>query len=179
MPSAPVIVVDYDPAWPAQFAELRRVIAAALGDLALAIEHVGSTAIPGLAAKPIIDLDVVIASSECLPEVVARLAALGYAHEGDLDVPGREAFARQDDRTPWDGTGRAWPEHHLYVCPQDSAELARHLAFRDHLRAYPDAAAAYAALKRRLALRFRNDREAYTLGKSAFVEGVLKGAMAG
>jgi GrpB-like predicted nucleotidyltransferase (UPF0157 family) len=83
-----VVVVDYDPAWPATFARLRERVVEVLGPLAVAVEHVGSTAVPGLAAKPIVDLDVVIADRGDLPEVVRRLRPLGYRHEGDLGVPG-------------------------------------------------------------------------------------------
>ena len=131
----PVVVVPHDPAWVAAFEALRAVYVASLGDLALAIHHVGSTSVPGLAAKPIIDVDVEIRSREILPSVVRALAALGYRHEGDLGVHGREAFAPESDDVPRDGSGRRWPEHHLYVCASDSPELRRHLVFRDWLRA--------------------------------------------
>jgi len=170
----PVIIGDYDPQWPVAFAALRQVIGAALGDLAVAIEHVGSTAVPGLAAKPIIDLVVVIASRAQLPAVIAALARLGYIHEGDKGIPGREAFDRAGPDVPRDGSGQTWPDQHLYVCARDNAELARQLAFRDYLRAHPPAAAAYAALKRELAREFRHDREAYTDHKRDFVEGILR-----
>lgn len=166
-------VVDYDPAWPETFAGISRVVAAALGPLALSIEHVGSTAVPGLGAKPIIDLDVVIESPHVLPLVVEALRALGYSHEGNGGIPGREAFGRGGAAVPADGSGRAWPAHHLYVCPSDSEELRRHLRFRDYLRSHPDSAARYDALKRDLAHRHADDIDAYVAGKSAFVERIL------
>jgi GrpB-like predicted nucleotidyltransferase (UPF0157 family) len=172
----PVEIIDYDPRWPQAFADLKAVLLGRLGDLALEVEHVGSTAVPGLCAKPIIDLDVVIANRQSLPEVIRRLAGLGYAHEGDLGIAGREAFARSAADVPRDGRGRTWPEHHLYVCDKNSNELRRHLAFRDALRADPDRTAAYGRLKRELASRFRNDREAYGHGKSEFIERVLRQA---
>jgi GrpB-like predicted nucleotidyltransferase (UPF0157 family) len=159
---ARVVVMDYDPAWPATFLRLRDRVAEALGPLALAVEHVGSTAVPGLAAKPIVDLDVVIADRS-VPEVVRRLGRLGYRHEGDLGVPGREAFT----------TPAGLPAHHLYVCAAGSDPLLRHLAFRDALRADGRTAGAYADLKRSLAVRLGHDRVAYTEGKSAFIEQVL------
>ncbi|HEY6497445.1 MAG TPA: GrpB family protein, partial [Trebonia sp.] len=134
---APVEIVDYDPRWPQTFASLRDRIAAAVGPLARRIEHVGSTAVPGLPAKPVIDLDVVIATPAEVPEVIARLGTLGYRHEGDLGITGREAFAG-----PIGG-----PAHHLYVCAADGRELARHLALRDYLRTHPEQARAYAELK--------------------------------
>lgn len=173
----PIVIVDYDPQWPVVFMDLNRVIGRALGDLAVTIEHVGSTAVPGLAAKPIIDLDVVIESTEQLPAVVPILATLGYTHQGDLGIPSREAFACQSEDAPHDGTGRQWPEHHLYVCAKDSRELRRHLAFRDFLRANVNHLSAYGIIKRQLAQQFRNDRDAYCNGKTAFIEMTLQGAM--
>jgi len=137
-----VTIVDYEHAWP-----------------------VGSTAAPGLAAKPIIDLDAVVRPPD-LPAAIARLSAAGYVHEGDLGVPGREAFV-----PPPGG-----PAHHLYLCGQDSVELRRQLFFRDYLRSHPEAVAEYATLKRALAARCGHDRLAYTEGKSAFVEGILRRA---
>ena len=164
--NAPVEIADYDPGWPAAFAALRAQIAAALGPLAQRIEHVGSTAVPGLPAKPVIDLDVVIATLAELPEVISRLATLGYLHEGDLGITGREAFA----------SPAATPARHLYVCTADSRELARHLAFRDYLRTHPGQARTYAKLKRSLAAQFRSDRDAYSRSKAAFVEQALAAA---
>jgi len=163
--TGPIVIVDYDPRWAAIFVQLRARLAATLGPLAIRIEHVGSTAVPGLAAKPIIDLDVVIASRDPLPAVIRRLQPLGYHHEGDLGVPGREAFTTPPDTYP----------HHLYVCAADSAALARHLAFRELLRAHPETARAYGELKRSLAVRFGSDRTAYTDAKTAFTEAVIAG----
>ena len=159
----PVVVVPYDPAWPAAFALLRDRIAPVLGELAVGIEHVGSTAVPGLDAKPIIDIDVVIRHADDLPEVAARLATLGYTQLGDLGIIGREAFRATS----------GLPRHHLYVCAAGAAPLQAHLTLRDALRGDGDLAAAYAALKRDLAQRFRDDRDAYAEGKSAFVTAVL------
>jgi GrpB-like predicted nucleotidyltransferase (UPF0157 family) len=165
----PIVVVASDPGWPARFLQLRDRLAAALGPLAIRIEHVGSTAVPGLAAKPIIDLDVVIATRDDLPAVIDRLRPLGYRHQGDLGVPGREAFASPPGSPP----------HHLYPCTSASAALARHLALRDLLRADPPAARAYADLKRSLAARFRHDRAAYADAKTDFIETLLAGRRQG
>ncbi|MXW26767.1 MAG: GrpB family protein [Dehalococcoidia bacterium] len=166
-------IIDYDPAWPDTFAGLSSALAAALGPLALRIEHVGSTSVPGLGAKPIIDIDVIIESPRLLPLVVEGLGTLGYSHEGDGGIPDREAFGRAGAMVPADGSGRVWPAHHLYVCPSGSEELQRHLRFRDYLRSHPDSAARYEALKRDLAHRHANDIDAYVAGKSAFVERIL------
>jgi GrpB-like predicted nucleotidyltransferase (UPF0157 family) len=155
----PIIVSDYDLKWPGVFQLLRKRIAGALGDMAAAIEHVGSTAVPDLAAKPIVDIDVLLASEAMLPTAIERLASLGYIHQGDLGVPEREAF-----RAPAKD-----PPHHLYVCPPCSAEFRRHVAFRDYLRSHPKDAKIYADLKRALAEQFRNDRPRYNTAKGEFV----------
>ena len=156
----PIIVLDYDPNWPVVFQSLRKRIAETLGDMAAAIEHVGSTAVPNLAAKPVIDIDVLLTSETMLPAAIERLASLGYIHRGSLGVPEREAFL-----APADG-----PPHHLYVCPPRSAECRRHLAFRNYLRAHPLDAKIYGDLKRGLATQFREDRPAYVNAKGEFVE---------
>jgi GrpB-like predicted nucleotidyltransferase (UPF0157 family) len=168
MTGQPVHIVDYDPQWPATFEHLRDQLTDALGGLALQIEHVGSTAVAGLAAKPIIDIDVVIRSRGDLPAIIGKLRPLGYQPEGDLGVPDREAFT----------TPMGAPPHHLYVCPADSAALARHLAFRDFLRTHPTTARAYGQLKRSLARQFRTDRVGYTEAKTEFIEQVLNGGRA-
>ena len=161
--TAPVIIQDYDPIWPQQFDTLRSRIAAVLGPLATSIDHVGSTAVPGLAAKPIIDLDILIRTAADLPLVITRLASLGYEHRGDLGIKGREAF-----RAPADVFA-----HHLYVCPPSSQEYRRHIAFRNHLRTHLQDATAYANLKRQLAVKFGAEREKYNEAKAEFVEEIL------
>jgi GrpB-like predicted nucleotidyltransferase (UPF0157 family) len=165
----PVIIVDYDPRWPQVFQDLRAPVVAALGDLVVTVEHVGSTAVPGLAAKPIIDMDVVVLSAREIPEAIARLAALGYVHRGDLGITGREAFTSPPEK----------PRHHLYLCASDSEELRRHRCFRDFLLRHPEEARAYAALKQAAALRFTDDRVAYNEAKTQFVEAVLQRASLG
>jgi GrpB-like predicted nucleotidyltransferase (UPF0157 family) len=154
----PIFIVDYDPEWPREFDALRDRVAAAVGDIAVAIEHVGSTAVRGLAAKPIIDL-VVVVEPEDVRRAVKRLVAIGYVHRGNLGVEGREAFSAP-------GSDR---RHHLYVSPTDSEELRAQLAFRDRLRSDGALAAEYEALKRELAVRFRDDRMGYTDAKTEFV----------
>ena len=143
---------------------LRSRIAAGLNEIAASIDHVGSTAVPGLAAKPIIDIDVLLRSSTDLPLVMHRLAELGYEHRGDLGVSGREAFRVKSSVI----------QHHLYVCPPGNREYSRHIAFRDYLRAHPVDANAYVCLKRELAEKFGEDREAYSQAKSEFVQRILQ-----
>jgi GrpB-like predicted nucleotidyltransferase (UPF0157 family) len=159
-----VQVVDYDPEWPAVFDALASRVRACLGDVALRIEHIGSTSVPGLPAKPVIDMDAVVRSTAEIPLAVERLATIGYDHEGDLGIPGREAF--------W------WPageqRHHLYLLVEGARELRRHIAFRDALRADTTLRDEYAALKGSLADQHRTDIEGYVAGKDAFVESVLR-----
>jgi GrpB-like predicted nucleotidyltransferase (UPF0157 family) len=161
-----IVVSDYDPRWPAFFAQIRERLWPAVRDLAIAIEHVGSTAVPGLAAKPIIDVDIIIPSGETLPQVVERLEALGYTHLGNLGIPGRDAFRESSDL----------PKHNLYVCPQGSIGLRNHLAVRDYLRAHPEAVEAYAALKRGLAQQFPQDIARYVDGKTDLIASILRAA---
>ena len=167
-PKEMIVLVEYDPGWPTLFHELSIPVQNALGDIAVGIEHIGSTAVPGLLAKPVIDIDVVIRSLSDLPIAVTRLAVLGYTHQGDLGIHGREAF-----RAP-----ASSPAHHLYVCPVDGAELRRHRQFRDYLRTHPEVANKYAALKRDALRRFPLDRIAYTTAKSDFIEEVLRASPA-
>jgi GrpB-like predicted nucleotidyltransferase (UPF0157 family) len=170
-----VVIVPYNADWPSEAKALESVYVNALDGLAVRVEHVGSTSVPELSAKPIIDIDVVIENRSTLNEVIERLSALGYRHEGDLGVAGRESFS-SDGATdvPRDGTGRHWMAHHLYVCGTDCAALDRHLRFRDWLRSNRDGAAAYGRLKANLAGAFPNDRERYTRGKTAFIEAALR-----
>jgi GrpB-like predicted nucleotidyltransferase (UPF0157 family) len=158
-----IVVTEYDPAWPRLFEMLRGRLLDVLGELAVAVEHVGSTSVPGLAAKPVVDIDAVVSSAEYVSLAVERLERAGYRHEGDLGISGREAFE------PPAGA----PAHHLYVLPANSEELRRHLAFRYHLRSHPEAAMAYAALKRKALRRFGGDRRVYTEAKEDFVERLL------
>ena len=166
MKTRKVIVLPYDPNWKTDFEAIQTEIAAAMGDLALAIEHVGSTSVPGMSGKPCIDIDVVISDRDALPAAIDRLAQIGYEHEGDLGIPDRHAF-RYDGKTHLQ-------KHHLYVCPQDSAELHRHLTFRDHLRTHPDDAARYSAIKAEAAHLYPDDIDSYIRHKSPCIEDIYR-----
>jgi len=159
-----ITVIDYDPRWPTQFNEMRSIISQAVGDSAIAIEHVGSTAVPGLAAKPIIDIDVVVASPATVSVAIERLAVIGYEHQGNLGMEDREAFKNPP------GSLR----HHLYVCLQAGTALQNHLSLRYYLRSNPDAAAKYGQLKTQLAIRFPTDIDKYIDGKTDFILEVLR-----
>lgn len=162
----PIVVADYDPGWPAVFEELARPVREAVADLGADVEHVGSTSVPGLAAKPIIDIDVAVPAASDVPAAIERLRALGYVYQGEKGIRGRHAFL--------------WPpqtvRHHVYVVVSGSPPHADHLIFRDHLRAHPEVGVKYAELKRELAGRHRDDQLAYTEAKDAFVADVLRSA---
>jgi GrpB-like predicted nucleotidyltransferase (UPF0157 family) len=159
-----IAVVDYDPAWPIRFVALRSTILSAVGEVALAVEHIGSTSVPGLAAKPIIDIDVVVASAADITAAIERLAVIGYEHRGNLGVEGREAFSSPPEP----------PQHYLYVCVQGGTALQNHLALRDYLRNNSGAALEYGLLKKQLAARFPQDIDRYVGGKTDFILEVLR-----
>ncbi len=159
-----VVVVDYDPLWPQVFQQFHARIWPVVRDVALSIEHVGSTAVPGLAAKPIIDMTVVVPSPHEVPLVIERLATLGYEHRGDLGIEGREAFTRP----------AGLPAHNLYVSPPGTLGLQNQLAVRDYLRTHPPTARAYGELKKRLAREFPDDIVSYIDGKTDLLLEVLR-----
>ena len=160
-----IVVVDYDPSWPTQFEALKASLWPSLAGVALAVEHVGSTSVPALAAKPVIDLDVVVSEHD-VARGIERLARLGYEHRGDLGIPLREAFQRPANTVP----------HNLYLCPRNSPALANHIALRDHLRRNAQSAQAYGVLKKRLASECAGDIDAYVEGKTEFIVSVLREA---
>jgi GrpB-like predicted nucleotidyltransferase (UPF0157 family) len=166
-------IVKFDEQWAETFQSIKQVISKSLNDLIIEIEHVGSTSIQGLGAKPILDIDIVIESYDVFPKVILGLEQIGYFHQEEWSFEGREAFGRKDISTPWDGKGTQWMEHHLYVCNKDSKELARHLAFRDYLRNNPQAVIEYENIKKNLADTVK-DRKTYTLGKKEFIDKILE-----
>jgi LmbE family N-acetylglucosaminyl deacetylase/GrpB-like predicted nucleotidyltransferase (UPF0157 family) len=153
------LIHAYNPEWAEWFAQLQKMLSDGLGDSAIAIEHVGSTSVPGLAAKAIIDIDVVI-EPERFAEVRTKLGSLGYAHNGDQGIPTREAFKLVDPQAK-----ATRPPHHLYVCPKGSPELARHLYFRERMKARSDERDQYAAKKRLMAELCDQDRKLYAAVK--------------
>ncbi|HEX7137113.1 MAG TPA: GrpB family protein [Vicinamibacterales bacterium] len=161
-----IVVVEYDSNWPTIFEQLRMRIWPAVPDCASSIEHVGSTSVPGLAAKPIIDVTVVVPTGADVAGGISRLAALGYVHQGNLGVEGREAF-----RAPG-----STPRHHLYLCPSDSLALRNHLVVREYLRTHPEVAKQYGDLKRRLAEQFPADIDGYVAGKTDLIIRMLAAA---
>lgn len=162
MRTAKVIVMPYDKAWKTAFFEIKQEIEAAAGDLIIGIEHVGSTSVEGMSAKPCIDIDVIIEDDTVFEAVAQALVSIGYIHEGNLGIADREAFR-------YSGKDHLL-KHHLYVCPQYSEELRRHMTFRDFLRSDPDAAATYSRVKEEAARLFPNDIDGYIRHKTPCIE---------
>jgi GrpB-like predicted nucleotidyltransferase (UPF0157 family) len=169
-----IVVADYSPEWPRIFEDLKRVYVVSLGNLISEIHHVGSTSIPGLAAKPVIDIDLVIENRSILTEVISRLAPLGYEHRGNLGIPDREAFGRVSEQVPLDGSGRIWLKHNLYCCHRGCVPLRNHLALRDYLRTNTEKALEYGELKKRNALEAAGDIDQYIELKTSFILGILQ-----
>ncbi len=153
----------YNPEWANTFERIRALVWPAVQHASMSLEHVGSTSVPGLSAKPVIDACIVVASRRDLPYVVKALNALGYTHRGDLGVPDREAF-----RSP-----ASLPKHHLYASPRGSLSLKNQLGLRDYLRSTPQAMLEYGELKESLARQFPDDIDNYIAGKTDFILGVL------
>jgi GrpB-like predicted nucleotidyltransferase (UPF0157 family) len=164
-----VRIVDYDPGWPDEAARELRRVGEALGGLAVRLDHVGSTSVPGLAAKPIVDLQVSVAALEPKDAYVEPLEAIGYLFVPFATAPEYHFFGKPPERPR---------THHLHVCLAGSFEERRHLVVRDFLRANPDEAARYEAVKRESARLHPEDRVAYMAGKEGFILAMERRALA-
>jgi len=160
-----IVVRDADPQWPKQFQEIAAYLSPFIADSIVRIEHVGSTSVPGLAAKPIIDIDVVVANEEQVPIVLGLIESAGYRWVGDLTVKGREAFEPMD-------TGPL-ASHHLYLVVENNRAHADHWLLRDALLDDPELIASYAAIKRENVVLSDGEGDRYTALKAAFVAEVL------
>ncbi|MCZ6633422.1 MAG: GrpB family protein [bacterium] len=167
---AVTLVQKYNPEWPRCFEEIKAFMGNEIVRACIRIEHVGSTSIPGMTAKPIIDIDLVIEPQD-FETIKQLLAKRGYFHQGDLGIKDRDAFDLDPE------VKASLPSHHPYVCPKDSEELKRHLAFRDFLRHNKDYVRRLSALKWDLAEEFDNDRQAYIERKAAFCSEINEQAL--
>jgi GrpB-like predicted nucleotidyltransferase (UPF0157 family) len=165
------LVEKYNPEWPRWFREIKEYLGKKIAGACLRIEHVGSTSVPGMTAKPIIDLILVI-EPERWQEMKSLLEGRGYFHEGDKGLKGREAFDLADK-----AAGESLPAHHLYVCPEHNAELRKETAFCDYLKNHKVDAERLSALKWELAERFNNDKYPYMDGKDAMCKEITVKAL--
>lgn len=170
-----MVLHPYQASWPRDFQRLARVLERALDGLGVSVEHVGSTAMPGLAAKPLLDIDLAYPPTVTLVAVTARLQTLGYRHAGDQGIPGREVFKRPVTEAPHPVLDHL--AHHLYACPVKGEELLRHQQFRDGLRGSERLRQRYEDLKTRLAAQAGQDKKKYAALKQihapSFVAEVL------
>lgn len=164
LPRAIVRLVAYSPRWPLEFERVRGCVAKALGDLALRVEHVGSTAVPGLVAKPIIDVAIGVRDGDAATQTIPLLVAAGFEFRGDAGSSGGLVFVEgpEERRTA-----------HLHVVTAASTQWRAYEAFRDRLRNDSAARRDYAAVKQRLTAAHSHDRSAYTNGKASFIEQLL------
>lgn len=171
-----MLIKEYDLSWKDDFNALKSALERALKDLKISIEHVGSTAVEGLAAKPIIDIDIVYESEAEFKTIKSRLENAGYYHNGDQGIAGREVFKRRISMLK--NTVSSKIKHHLYVCHSGSTELNRHLVFRDVLRNNETARNQYQALKYQIATEANQDQKVYAKLKEenakGFIESVSK-----
>lgn len=166
---APIELVPYNPEWPHQFEQEREWLLPILGPwLAGRIEHIGSTAVPGLAAKPVIDIMAAVRGLEESRPAIEAVATLDYQY-----------FPYKPHQRHWFcKPSPAFRTHHLHLVPLAALEWTKPIAFRDYLRAHPPIAAEYESLKRKLAQEFRFDREAYTAAKNPFIDAITEKALA-
>jgi GrpB-like predicted nucleotidyltransferase (UPF0157 family) len=162
-------VLPHDPRWAALFRQEADALAALLGEALAAIHHIGSTAIPGVSAKPIIDLLVEVRAIEAVDALTPQFVTAGYLPRGENGIVGRRFYFKGTEEQR---------SHHIHTFQQGSPEIARYLAFRDYMIAHPEDAAAYSRLKEELARRFPDDAAGYVAGKDAFVREMERRALA-
>lgn len=159
-----VVVEDYNPKWKIEFEKIKAELMMVLSDKIISIEHVGSTSVEGLAAKPIIDIDIVIDNN--FEEVKIALESIRYIHEGDLGIHGREAFKYYNKEHLM--------KHHLYVCNKENEELYRHIKFRDYLKVHKVDRDKYSLVKKEMAKKYPEDIELYIDGKEQIILEIYK-----
>ncbi len=162
-----VEIVPYDASWPRHFLKIAKELRAILGPNAIAIEHIGSTAVPGLPAKPVIDVDVILSGPSDISSASDALVAAGYEARENRYDDGVRAFLKRS----------ATPQQRFYLCPPGNRTHERRLVFRDVLRGHAETAAAYATLKTELARKFPYDGDAYTAAKGDFISRVVGKAL--
>jgi len=171
-----IIVEDYNPQWTWDFLALKAVYEKKLIDIDCQIIHVGSTSVEGLAAKPIIDVDIVVKTPEDIKKCIQLLEQLGYIHAGQRGIEGRESFDRTDECVPYNGENKKWRDHHLYVCMEGINALENHLKLKAFLQSRPEAVRAYSDLKKELAKKYAHDIDSYIAEKTDLIVGFLQQA---
>ncbi len=166
-----ITVVPYEKRWKEEFKKAYNFYCELLEGLDVNIEHVGSTSVEGLWAKPILDIDIIVPNSKVSLEVIKKLTSVGYEHIGNCGIDGREAFRYSEDNEYIN-----WMEHHLYVCIEGTENLSNHILLRNYLRNNKRAVEAYGKLKQELAEKYPNDIDSYVEGKTSFIVNILEKA---
>lgn len=166
--SRKIVVEKYNENWPIEFEKLKKKFEKALNELDYRIEHVGSTSVPGLAAKPILDIDIIVKNKETMERVIERIESIGYKHQGDWGVPGREVFKYKEGFDVEDEM-----EHHLYACIDGIDSLKNHLNLKKYLSSNPEAVKEYGELKKKLAKKYPEDIDSYVDGKTDLIVSFL------
>lgn len=166
-------IVPHNTAWKLEFDELRAVLLSLLEGYNIDVQHVGSTAIPGLLAKPVLDIDIIIEDKALIYGISKRLENVGYLCRGEQGISGRYAFRQQAVNTPQLKNLKGWRKHHIYVCYSDSLALKNHLLFRDALLNDKKLVEEYSQLKAGLIREIEMTREMYTRRKTDFIISVL------
>lgn len=167
------LIEPHTEAWAIEFSHLKEVLQEILNSFDIIIEHVGSTSIPGLCAKPILDIDIILEYKPQLTQIAKRLENAGYINKGEQGIEGRFAFRQAKETTPTTSSKKKWQEHHLYVCYSDSLALKNHLLFRDALLRDATLVEEYNQLKQALVKKIGITREEYTKQKTEFIIAVL------
>ena len=167
-------IENYNPDWAKIFKDLSKILLSEIEEQIISIEHVGSTSVIGLKAKPILDIDIIIENEKYQTLVIEKLKDFGYNHLGNLGITGREAFKRENDKVPFTQYERFWMKHNLYLCTKGSIGLNNHLILRDYLKTHPEAVEEYGSLKEQLAKDFPYAIDKYIEGKTAFITSVLE-----
>ena len=158
----------YNPKWKELYVQESKIISSQISDFLVDIQHIGSTAIPGIMAKPIIDIAVAINSLENIGKIIEPLREIGFIYRGEQGIPDRHLFIKG---------GEEFRTHHMHVMHNSHYEWKKHILFRDYLINHPEEVKKYSELKKRLEKQFKEDRESYTESKSEFIEGILKKAI--
>lgn len=163
-----VIVTPYQSSWPEAFQQAKEQLETIFGDRLLEVHHIGSTAVPGLSAKPILDILPVVDSLDGIEAFDAAMEQIGYEAKGEFGMPGRRYYRKGgDNRT-----------HHIHLYADGNPEIIRHVVFRDYLRQHPEEVEAYSTIKERLAHQYPEDISAYIAGKDSFVKTMEQRALA-
>lgn len=171
MDTGQVIIVDYNPQWPQMYEQEKARIQDVIGEYLIDIQHVGSTSIAGLSAKPIIDIMAVVRDISLVEQCVKSLEALDYFYQGEGGIPGRHFFRKPIDKSH---TART---HHIHMVDKGHEQWAMYQLFREYMLLHPESVRQYDILKRELAIKHGSDRAVYTAAKAPFIESIIRAAV--